>query len=237
VISFILPAYNEEALLPGTLATLFASARALGRPFEVIVADDASTDRTAEIAAAAGARVVAVNHRQISATRNAGARAAQGDILVFIDADTLVPEATLRAVLAACDEDGAVAGGARVAFDRIPLGHRLFWGAYCRVYHGLGFAAGCFIFARREAFAAAGGFDETLYASEEAGMSWRLRKQGRFVIVRPPVTTSGRKLRMYRAREILAVFLRFARRGFGAFRTREGLGIWYDGRREGGEAP
>src|SRR5262249_51904043 len=76
MLSFIVPAYNEQLLIGRTLGALHAAAGALREPYEVIVADDASTDETAAIAHAHGAQVVSVNHRQIAATRNAGARRA-----------------------------------------------------------------------------------------------------------------------------------------------------------------
>src|SRR5439155_26660393 len=98
-VSFIIPAHNEAFEIGRTLASVFDPARATGLPFEVIVVNDASTDRTAKIARQAGARVLDVQLRKISAVRNAGARAAKGDVFFFIDADTQVPEATLRATL------------------------------------------------------------------------------------------------------------------------------------------
>ena len=91
LISFVIPAYNEEVMVGATVRALRASASAVGDPYEVLVVDDASDDRTAEVASAAGATVLRVNLRQISAVRNAGARAARGHLLVFVDADTLVP--------------------------------------------------------------------------------------------------------------------------------------------------
>ena len=101
MISFIIPAYNEEQLIGRTLAALHAAARVVGEPYEVVVVDDASTDRTAAIASARGARVVSVAHRQIAATRNAGARAASGETFFFIDADTVVTEQTVKAAVKA----------------------------------------------------------------------------------------------------------------------------------------
>src|SRR5688572_21460895 len=95
MISFIIPAYNEELLLGRTLRALDDAARGLGEPFEIIVVDDASTDRTADVAREHGARVVSVNRRQIAATRNAGAREASGELLFFIDADTVVTAAAV----------------------------------------------------------------------------------------------------------------------------------------------
>ena len=86
MISFIVPAYNEERLLGATLDALHAAGRAAGEPYELIVVDDASTDRTALIAQGHGALLVRVAHRQIAATRNAGARRANGDLFIFVDA-------------------------------------------------------------------------------------------------------------------------------------------------------
>ena len=120
-ISFIIPAHNEECLLGRTLNAIDQATRALGEPIEVIVADDASTDRTATIAQEHGAQLVSVKCRQIAATRNAGARAANGQMLVFVDADTVVTEAAVRAAIAAM-RGGAVGGGCAVRFDgRLPL--------------------------------------------------------------------------------------------------------------------
>jgi glycosyltransferase involved in cell wall biosynthesis len=230
-ISVIVPAFNEEAVLGRTLDAIKDAVRGLDLPHEVIVVDDASTDRTAAIAAERGCRVVPVRLRQISAVRNAGARASSGDVLIFVDADTVVNGDTMRAALEEIRR-GAVGGGARVVFDRIPLRYALGTRLFTFCYFGLGIAAGCFVFARREAFEAVGGFDETLFASEEVRFSLRLRKLGRFVILRPPVLTSGRKMRTYGTLQILGPLLRIALRGPGALRKREGLGIWYEGRRE-----
>src|ERR1043166_9115673 len=93
MISFIVPAFNEEALIGKTVDALHAAARPFGE-YETIAVDDASTDGTAHIAQEHGARVVGVALRQIAATRNAGARHAKGDIFIFVDADTILPEAT-----------------------------------------------------------------------------------------------------------------------------------------------
>ena len=99
MISFIVPAYNEEALIGRTIDALNRAAQPLGEAYEIVVADDASSDGTADIAEAHGARVVRVERRQIAATRNAGAREAVGDKLIFVDADTLVSESVVRGAL------------------------------------------------------------------------------------------------------------------------------------------
>src|SRR5436305_2557137 len=98
MISFIVPAHNEQAQLGRTLQAIHGAGQALGRQYEIIVVDDASADVTSEIARQNNARVVSVNHRQIAATRNSGARAAQGERLFFVDADTTI---NLRALASA----------------------------------------------------------------------------------------------------------------------------------------
>lgn len=69
MVSFIIPAHNEEKYIGPTVRAVMTSAEAVREPFEVIVVDDASTDRTASIAREHGAQVVTVQNRQIAATR------------------------------------------------------------------------------------------------------------------------------------------------------------------------
>jgi len=145
-ISFIIPAWNEESVLSGTLAAVNAVTQQLTEPCEVIVVDDASTDHTAEIARACGARVVPVNHRQIAATRNAGAKAARGDVFFFIDADTLIGEEVVRAALESV-RCGAVGGGCALRFDgQVPPYARVLQALMVRFSRIAGIAGGCFFF-------------------------------------------------------------------------------------------
>jgi glycosyltransferase involved in cell wall biosynthesis len=232
-ISFIVPAFNEEVMLGATLASLLEAARSLAAPFELIVVNDASTDGTASVARAQGAQVLDVALHKIGAVRNAGARKASGDLLVFVDADTLVAAPTLQQMLHAVGE-GAVGGGARVRLDLHGVS-RVWRGlaeASCWGLYRLGFAGGCFLFARRDAFEAVGGFDERYFASEELHLRIALGRRGRFAMLTAPVLSSGRKLRLFSAGYIARQMLRFALRGFSTVRRREGLELWYDGRRE-----
>lgn len=235
-ISFIVPAFDEELLLPRTLDALHAAARSLLLDYEIVVADDASTDRTAEVATEGGARVVRVEQRQIAATRNAGARAATGDLLVFVDADTLMPAAVLAEALREIGA-GGVAGGASCAFDgRLPRWARLVQPALMRLYRSLRLTPGAFLFCTREAFDAVGGFDESIFGGEEVRMARALdrfaKARGRrFAITRAAVLTSGRKLRAYSGRELLGIFLRLALRGPNAPKHRAGFEAWYGPRR------
>ena len=234
MISFIIPAHNEEALIGRTLAAVHDAALALGEPYEVIVADDASTDRTGALARERGARVVAVNRRQIAATRNAGARAAAGELFFFVDADTVATKRALRAALRAL-RGGAVGGGctARFADGPAPAYGRVMEWFLPPVLHALGLAPGCFLFCTRRAYLAAGGFDEALYSTEEVAFGRRLKRLGRFVILREFVFTSGRKLRTHTALGLLRIAFRLGLGGPQALRRRDGLEYWYGPR----EAP
>jgi glycosyltransferase involved in cell wall biosynthesis len=230
-ITFVIPAWNEESVLGPTLDALNIARRQLAEPSEVIVADDSSTDRTQEIARRHGARVVSVRHRQISATRNAGAREAQGDMFIFIDADTIVtPEAVCAAVEAV--RGGAIGGGCAIRYSgRIP--------AYVRVFIPIGvwfarkmrMAFGCFLFCTRAAFEAVGGFDTNIYATEEVTLSLALHRQGRFVCLRECVSTSGRKLRTHSTLEWFAQIYRITFAGKKYIHDRDAMGFWYGDRR------
>jgi glycosyltransferase involved in cell wall biosynthesis len=232
MISFIVPAYNEELELSSTLAAIRAAAFGTGRLCEVIVVDDASTDATPEIARRAGARVVSIHRRQIAAARNAGARAALGEYLFFVDADTRINATHVAEAMAAL-EAGYAGGSARGVMDGfIPLWSRIFLRAFCTVYFGLNLGAGAFLFTTRRNFEAIDGFDEQYFAGEEVYFSLALRKLGRFKLLREPVLTSGRKLRMYSAKQILATLLIMILGGPRVARSRSRLDLWYDGKRE-----
>jgi glycosyltransferase involved in cell wall biosynthesis len=228
VLSVIVPAHNEEKLIRETLRALQAAAQSAGVRYEIIVVDDGSTDRTAVIAAAQGARIVGADVRHIGAARNAGARAARGDMLVFVDADTLVPPTVLRAAIAQL-QGGAVGGGASAVFDAAtPRWAAVTIGATAWFMRQVRWAAGCFLFVRRDAFERVGGFDERYFASEEIHLSRALKRLGRFVILREPVVTSGRKAEAYSPAHALWLGLQLLRPG--SLKSRDRLGFWYSGR-------
>jgi glycosyltransferase involved in cell wall biosynthesis len=230
MLSFIVPAYNEELELPATIAAIAEAAQ--DQQYEIIVVDDASSDATAEIARDAGADVVSINRRQIAAARNAGAHHARGDIFFFVDADTRINQEHVAGAIAALAE-GCSGGGARIVVEgSVPLWSRVFMKAFCGLYFALNLGAGAFLFTTRKNFDAVGGFDEKLFIGEEIYFSIALRRLGRFRILREPAITSGRKLRMYSAREIIGNSLSIILRGPRAARSRDGLHIWYEGKRE-----
>ncbi|MFA9478618.1 glycosyltransferase [Phycisphaerales bacterium AB-hyl4] len=231
-ISFIIPAHNEQALLGEAIASIHEAAAALDEPYEVIVVDDDSTDATAAVAREQGAAVVSVQLRHIAAVRNAGAAAAAGDWLVFLDADTRLDRAVMEAFREA-RAAGAVAGGAVVRFDvDMPWGVRMGLGWWNLTSRVMRWAAGCFVFATREAFDAAGGFDERFYASEEIHLSGALKRQGRMVILSSPVTTSSRKFETWSLWSYIKLAMLSVLTFGYVLKKRDRLQQWYGRQRE-----
>lgn len=232
MLSIIIPAHDEARLIGATLEALREATMNLQMACEIIVVDDASTDGTGDIARRHGACVVRAELRHIAAVRNAGAQLAQGDALLFLDADTLVDAKVIDAAMAAL-RDGAAGGGAAVKFEgNVALHERMAANVFAFLFRLTRIAPGCFIFCTRDAFAAVGGFDERYYAGEDVAISRALSRHGRFVILRQAVFTSDRKLRTFSAAEHLRLVLRFAWRGRQVLRSRDALSLWYGGRRK-----
>ena len=232
VCSIIIPAYNEELWLPRSLTAARQALASIETPGEIVVVDNMSTDRTAHIAAAAGATVVNEPVRQISRARNSGARHARGDLLFFVDADTILSPELLNEALSRLQNHDA-GGGALVAMDNDhhPLGRfaTRCWNWLAKVFR---LAAGCFIYCRRDAFDAVGGFSETVYAGEELWFSLALRRwakrHGRHfaILTAKPVVTSSRKLDWHSPLKQLGLILFFTLCPL-ATRCRFLCGFWY----------
>lgn len=233
-VSFVIPAHNESKCLKATLETLIAAANELEIRHEIIVVNDASTDNTAEIAREVGVIVVDVRLRNIGAVRNAGAEAARYPWLVFQDADTIVPARTIAQSLKAL-QGGCVGGGAHVELDiadGIPWSKLWIFYAVSLAWLTMGrWAAGCYMFCRRDVFESFGGFDESYFACEEYFFSRQLKARGRFQLVRPAVQTSSRKFHGYSTLELLRFLTLPFLNSAAKFRSQVGLELLYQDNR------
>ena len=239
-ISLIVPAFNEEKLLAHSLQSILAAAAAfesLGWEYELIVCDNNSSDRTAEVARAAGASVVFEPINQIGRARNRGASEAKGEWLVFIDADSQPSRGLFAEVTKAIQCGRCLAGGSTVKLEgRYPIAKLITqgWNLLSRIRR---WAPGSFIFCHGAAFRKVGGFNEALFASEEIDLFQRLNKLAKeqrkqiVIVHRHPLLTSARKIHLYSLREHLRFLAKTVLGNGKTLRSREECFTWYDGRR------
>jgi glycosyltransferase involved in cell wall biosynthesis len=191
-ISIVIPAYNAEDHLRECLAHLRASTQ---QPLEVIVVDDASTDRSAQVARRFGARVISNPRRQgPAAARNLGAQLASGDLVYFLDADVCVYPSTLERVSRSFSED-PVLDALIGSYDDDPSSQD-FLSQYRNLMHcfvhqtgrrdASTFWSGCGA-VRREVFLQYSGFDEYYHrpAIEDIELGYRMAAAGRKMILDP----------------------------------------------------
>ena len=235
--SLILPAWNEEEFLPDTLTAVQAAMSELASRSvhhgKLIVVDNNSDDATAEVARAHGATVVFEAVNQIARARNRGATVAEGDALIFLDADSQCSSLLLEHVLDLLSADTTVGGGSTIAPDRPVSGSALrglkFWN---KIALAAGLAAGCFVYCRKDAFDEVGGFNVKVYAGEEIYLSRALKRWGKrrdmqfHIATVSPVITSVRKLDWYSplqlARQVGLVLIP------GAVYSKRFCKTWYD---------
>ncbi len=194
-LSIIIPTLNEAAYLPRLLDALARQTRPAD---EVIVADAGSTDGTAELARSRGARVVRGGVPAVG--RNAGARAAEGDLLLFLDADVLPPPDFLeRAVQEFLRKRYDVATVWMVTWDGNPLEETIYRAASLYFFLMQPFrpyAPGFCILVWRELHETIGGFDETLRLSEDLDYVRRAARHGRFgILTSTRIAASVRRIR------------------------------------------
>lgn len=235
-ISVLVPAFNEADHLPRLLESVHVAFAELGRSdFEIIVCDNNSDDETAAVAIQHGAtKVVFEAHNQISKARNTAAKAATGRLLIFIDADSLLPPELLAETLSAMATNKVIGGGAQVALDTkdVPVYVHLGLTGWNTLSRTMSWAAGSYLFCCHEAFKKAGGFDERLYASEEIAFSRMLKRVARQqrkhvrILQRVSIVTSARKAKQYSFLQTVRQVLRCAWPG--SLRRRDRCGFWYE---------
>jgi glycosyltransferase involved in cell wall biosynthesis len=184
-ISLVIPAYNEEAYLGGCLDSVLASG---GRFHEIIVIDNASTDRTAAVAAARpGVRVVYEAQKGLLSARQRGYREATGEVVAYVDADTRMPAGwydRVADVFSTRPDVVSLSGPARY-WDATPW-QRAFLAVLWRISAPVGYRLvgymiyGAHFAVRRSALDAIGGFSRTIeFYGEDTDLARRLSRHGK----------------------------------------------------------
>lgn len=178
--SVIIPAYNEARFLPRLLDSIETARKSYGGSagaVEVVVADNASTDSTAALAQARGCRVARVEKRVIAAARNGGARAATGEILCFVDADSRMHPRTFRAIDEVLSSGRVIGGASGVRLERWSAGIAVAYALILPMVWLTNIDTGV-VFCRRDDFQTLGGYDESLRVAEDVRFSWALKRLG-----------------------------------------------------------
>ena len=195
-ISLTIPARNEQSYLPRLLDTVESARARYGygaAAVEVIIADNVSTDGTAVIARDRGCTLVTVEKRVIGAVRNAGAAAARGSILAFVDADARIHPETFNAIDDAIDSGKIVAGASGVRLERMSLGLAVTWALFMPLVWLTRMDTGV-TFCRRDAFEAIGGYREDMRFAEDVRLLFDLRRWGKEHGMRLTRTRSAKAL-------------------------------------------
>lgn len=217
-ISFIVPARNEERVIGACLELLHA--QALAEPSEIVVVDNGSTDATAIRAAAHGGRVIHEPRPGLANAREAGANAARGEFLIFIDADSRVPEGWAREIVDRFAEDAALVAVSPgfTFYDGRPqdtIGCAVFRTILSPLADGVlrmtgrpGILIGSAMAVRASALRQAGGVDlDFQFYGEDTALACRLHRAGVVRFARGPVyATSARR---YQERGLLQVATRY----------------------------
>ena len=247
LITIAIPAFDEEKLLAATLAAVTEAGDAFSErnwEMEVVVCDNNSTDRTAEIAEAGGARVVFEKHNQISRARNTAGKAVKGEWIIFVDADSEPSKALFEATAVAMEKKEVIGGGTTINYDVqnwVVTIITVVWNGISRVMH---WPAGSYIFLRTEDFHELNGFSGKLYASEELEFGGRLKKlaqqrdQHLQILTQTPLATSPRRFRLMRSYPLLENLKFILKHSFSmvftggrSLQKAENCRFWYDGRR------
>jgi len=239
-LSIIIPAFNEERLIMHCLDSVAESLAANQKPgftAEIIVVDNNSTDKTAELATQAGAKVVFVPINQIGRARNSGATVATGEWLLFVDADSLLNPGMVADILNMIESGQYVGCGSVMHMPNLPWWGKAaiqLWTIFSVVFH---WASGALVVCRADAFREVGGFNQELFAADEIDLSQLLKKWGRkhglkfTILTRHPLVTSPRKVQLYSGWEIVSQILRVVFSPRRSLQDKKKLPIWYDGRR------
>jgi glycosyltransferase involved in cell wall biosynthesis len=194
MVSIVIPTLNEEKYLPSLLQSLQEQTLS---DFEIIVADANSQDATREIAGSYGCQVVAGG--RIAQGRNAGARHAGGEFILFLDADITVAPAFLDELMHKVHKknldvaSGFITPDSRKIFDKIMVATSNMW--HFAIQYCYPHASGFYIIARKSLHDKISGFDEELFLTEDHDYVIRAARHGKFrYLWKPRVKFSVRRL-------------------------------------------
>lgn len=180
LLSIVVPAFNEERYLGETLASLNRAKAVLQRErnieSEIIVVDNNSNDSTADIARALGATVIKEPLHNVAKVRNTGAKHSNGDVIVFVDADTVAPENLMTRIVNAMSDETCLGGAVDAHHRPLKLTVKVYLQLWRVIGKLTGMAQGATQFYRKDVFFTLRGYDETLFMGEDVDLYWRLKK-------------------------------------------------------------
>ena len=180
LISIVVPAFNEEAYLSETLASLNRAKaflqRERGLQTEVLVVDNDSDDSTADVARSLGAIVARERQHNVARVRNTGAKLSRGETIVFVDADTVVPDNLLSRIVDAMSDATCFGGAVDISHRPANLAVKIYLQLWRIIGKSLGMAQGATQFFRTDVFVMLKGYDETLFMGEDVDLYWRLKR-------------------------------------------------------------
>lgn len=210
MLSVVIPTLNEGEYLERTVLAL--KRQRCDEGFEIIVSDSRSTDNTVEIAKRHGAKVVQSEPRGPAAGRNVGVTAAKGDVLVFLDADTIPSQNFLQSISDVMKQENVVGGTCAFYCEGGNLLDRLifaFVNLFARLAIRLGFPhdPGYCGFYRRSIFEKIGGLREDMVLCEAHDLAMRAKRYGKFVYLNVPAYTSLRRFKKAGYRKTLSIYI------------------------------
>jgi glycosyltransferase involved in cell wall biosynthesis len=198
LISVIIPAHNEEAYLEKTLTALRNQDYTA---VEIIVVANGCSDRTAEVARGRCHRLIILSQKSLGVARNLGARMAQGELLIFLDADTLLEPDGLS-VISSQFTRGVAAGTVKGEPDSRRWPYRLIYFLKNFIHwSGLHSGSSGVIVCWRDDFVQLGGFDEALEVRENSELMRRLSRFGKYRYIGS--TRAITSMRRYERRGVL----------------------------------
>lgn len=230
MISFIIPAKNEQTHLPKAINSIKSSAKKLNLNFEIVVCDNNSSDKTAEVAKKLGAKVAFLQEPNIPKAKNSAVKLSKGEILVFIDADTILRQDLLKSGLEALKDTQKVAVSCLSSFKTYPtLASYGVW-SYNLFSYLFRLGVGHFMIVKKTAFAKVGGFSEDVYGYEDIEFFKKLKKAFGFKSIKmlpKSIKTSPRKFEQGHDVRTFLLGLIGASLGFKISRNKENQTFWY----------